>query len=465
MSFFALASSVRVVSLPDWLDWAGGKDNTIFVALPMMQRGSVWKPQQIIDLWDSLLQGMPIGNMMVSELQADTMVRRPGKHASEVVPTDGALGLIDGQQRTLAMLLAWQLADGVEMDRHVWIDFADEPLSGHLVRLRVTTTNQPFGFQRNGESSKLSLSDRRQAREAFAAREGLGPELSRKPNFRTAWPFSHSVGLPVDLKWLVRVCREKGHGEVWRDTVMDALRGYEGMTLDRSTQQQQTLDRSASPWKKRNVWKELSEAQQSAVGLRVASLDTALTRLFSLEFPLIRVEERFFATQGTVNTDPPLALLFKRIGTGGTPLSDADYVYAVIKHLRPETYDLVETLHRQGNVASLLTATDVVLSTIRLAAVTWAPDDGKAVSDMENPNKQDFLRLLQRGDFLTARFLPLIKGEDDDAAIVRYFEAIQRMLSYRTGPDIGLPKQAFPLLKRPLVQVLLRLAQVGYLHN
>jgi hypothetical protein len=30
---------------------------------------------------------------------------------------------------------------------------------------------------------------------------------------------------------------------------------------------------------------------------------------------------------------------------------------------------------------------------------------------------------------------------------------------------MGLPKQAFPLLKRPLVQVLLRLAQVGYLNN
>lgn len=455
MNFFELHSSVRVVHLKDWLDWAGGKYNNIFVALPMIQRGSVWKPQQIIDLWDSLLQGMPIGSMMVSELNAGMMVRRPGKHESETVPAGGALGLIDGHQRTLAMLIAWQRAEGVDMDRRVWVDFADEPLPGHGLRLRVTTKNQPFGFQRNGDSSKLSLNDRRQAREAFNALGGLDKENRIKPELSTAWPFSHSPGLPVDLQRLVSLWREEGNSEFWRFEVMKSLQGHDGITFDRSTQQ----------WRKINVWNTLSEAQQSEVGNRVAVLDTALTRLFGLEIPLIRVDDRFFETQGTANNDPPLAVLFKRIGTNGTPLSDADYVYSVIKHLRPETYDLVETLHHKGNVASLLMATDLVMSAVRLATVTWKPDDDKPVSDMENPTKQEFHRLLQRGDFIKESFLPLIQGDQYDAEIARYFDDVQNMLSYRTGPDVGLPKQAFPLLKRPLVQVLLRLAQVGYLKN
>ena len=54
MSFFQ--SDVRVEKLAKWLDWAGELDKSVFVALPMIQRGSVWKPGQIIDLWDSLLQ-------------------------------------------------------------------------------------------------------------------------------------------------------------------------------------------------------------------------------------------------------------------------------------------------------------------------------------------------------------------------------------------------------------------------
>src|SRR5690348_11193101 len=90
---------VYPVSLADWLEWAGGKNHEMFVALPMIQRGAVWKPDQIIDLWDSLLQAMPIGSMIVSELPADTPVRRPGRSEHELTPAGGGLGLI-GQQKT-----------------------------------------------------------------------------------------------------------------------------------------------------------------------------------------------------------------------------------------------------------------------------------------------------------------------------------------------------------------------------
>jgi len=169
---------VDIVRLARWLDWTGGNINEIFVALPMIQRGSVWKPDQIIDLWDSLLQGMPIGSMMVSKLPAGTPVRRVGKHERELVPEGGGLGLIDGQQRTLAMLVAWQTA--VEMDRRVWIDFSDEPAPGQLLRLRVTTKNQPFGFQHAKPSSKLSLDDRRKGREAFRVLTEAQTEPRRK---------------------------------------------------------------------------------------------------------------------------------------------------------------------------------------------------------------------------------------------------------------------------------------------
>ena len=32
------------------------------VELPSIQRGFVWKPKQIEDLWDSILRGYPIGS-------------------------------------------------------------------------------------------------------------------------------------------------------------------------------------------------------------------------------------------------------------------------------------------------------------------------------------------------------------------------------------------------------------------
>jgi hypothetical protein len=159
-------------------------------------------------------------------------------------------------------------------------------------------------------------------------------------------------------------------------------------------------------------------------------------------------------------------LLFKRIGTGGTQLSNADYVYSIIKHLRPETHDLVESLYEpingQRNVSSILTATDLVMSAVRLAA---AKGDQ---TDSESLDKKDFQRLLRQGEFLEEHFFPLIEieaPETEKSPIVQYFSQIQDCLKYNGDGDIGLPRHMFPYLGRPLVQVLLRLAQMGYLTN
>ena len=71
--------TVRVLPLACWLNIAAGAAQPkIRVDLPMIQRGFVWKPKQIIDLWDSLLSGMPIGALMVSELQHDQPTEQIG---------------------------------------------------------------------------------------------------------------------------------------------------------------------------------------------------------------------------------------------------------------------------------------------------------------------------------------------------------------------------------------------------
>jgi hypothetical protein len=67
------------------------------------------------------------------------------------------IGLIDGQQRTLAMLVGWIEPAVTSLDRRLWVDFADEPEVGHLLRMRITTPNQPFGFQRGDPNIKLPL--------------------------------------------------------------------------------------------------------------------------------------------------------------------------------------------------------------------------------------------------------------------------------------------------------------------
>ncbi|MGF1642111.1 MAG: DUF1524 domain-containing protein [Thiotrichales bacterium] len=54
------------------------------------------------------------------------------------------------------------------------------------------------------------------------------------------------------------------------------------------------------------------------------------------------------------------------------------------------------------------------------------------------------------------------RGGEGEGTLKRHFEIVQRNLEF-AGNDRGLPSHLFPYLQRPLVQVLLRLAQVGYI--
>lgn len=424
-----LVKDIEILSLEKWLDYASGCDESVYVALPVIQRGSVWKPKQIIDLWDSLLRGMPMGSLMYCPMPADILVRKVGGQVLEKAKA-GTVGLIDGQQRTLAMLIAWHQA-GERMDRRIWVDFFDKPGDENIFRFHVTTKNQPFGFQKSSPSTKLPLSERRDARSKFEESH-KDADLTQQFLFEKATP--HHSKCPLDVRELIGLWKVyKGDSVLWIQNVQQMVQGFNNGKL---------------------LTTELSQIHST-----VSKFATALERLFQLKVPLIKVDLDFFSGDDAAaeteieSNDPPLAVLFKRIGTGGTPLSDADYVYSVIKHRIPEAYTLVEELHRPGSIARLLSATDVVMTAVRLGAAEFSPEGGKPLTDWESPNKQDFHRLIKQTGFLMSGFLPLIKTD----ALTQAFAALSVLLEYHKNTNsIGLPSHAFPLLNRPLVQVLLR---------
>ncbi|OGQ55781.1 MAG: hypothetical protein A3J24_08780 [Deltaproteobacteria bacterium RIFCSPLOWO2_02_FULL_53_8] len=432
MNEVRLDQDIEILRLEKWLDYASGIDESVYVALPVIQRGSVWKPKQIIDLWDSLLRGMPMGSLMYSPMPANILVRKVGGQVLEKAKA-GTIGLIDGQQRTLAMLIAWNHA-GERMDRRIWVDFSDKPGDENLFRFHVTTKNQPFGFQKASPSTKLPLGERRDARLKFEATHGR-TDLSQQFIFENATP--HHSKCPLDVRELIELWRVgKGNPALWIQNVQQMVkRFYNG---------------------------QFSTTELSQIESTVSKFAAALDRLFQLNVPLIKVDLDFFSGDEAAalteeSNDPPLAILFKRIGTGGTPLSDADYVYSVIKHRIPEAYTLVEELHRPGNIARLLSATDLVMTAVRLGAAEFSGAVSKLLTDWESPNKQDFHRLIKQPGFLVNGFLPLIKTD----ALAQAFAALGVLLEYQkdTNP-IGIPSHAFPLLSRPLVQVLLRWVRI-----
>lgn len=413
--------NIEILQLDKWLNCASGCDISLFVALPLIQRGFVWKPKQIIDLWDTLLRGMPMGSLMYNLILPGVEVREVGGKDLIKAPESGAIGLIDGQQRTLAMLIPWEKV-GEKMDRRIWVDFFDKPSDEHLFRLYVTTKNQPFGFQKTSPSTRLSLDERTKARKKFEAQH-RGIDLSQDFLFEMAKPYH--AKFPLDLRILIECWRHQVNKAIWINTI-------EGM-LERMVVEKHSID----------------DFEQAKI--RIRKFADALERFFALQIPLLKVDPALFVTDidHSENDDPPLAVLFKRIGTGGTLLSDADYAYSIIKNLRPETYTLVEGLYSAGNIASLLSSTDLVMTAVRLAAA----ESKEKLTDWESPRKIEFYRLIKHDGFLIGGFLSLIKSN----ALSDAFTSLTMLLKFDEKNNTrGLPFHAFPLLNRPLIQVLLR---------
>lgn len=447
--FFKDGNTVQVLSLPDWLDMAAGEHTTIGVDLPMIQRGFVWKPKQIIDLWDSLLSGMPIGALMVSEMrQGDARVALT-QNPDATSTAAQRLGLVDGQQRTLAMLMGWKAFSAGAAQHRLWVDLADEPAPGHNVRLRVSTHHQPFGYKRVEPNRKLSLDERRRAREAFAT-------VNAQDLLAQAQP--HSAGArysaPVDFGKWVHAWRTQ-NPQVWKEAVWKELKQVKTIFVE---------DEKAVL---KLQWVAIPPDQKDAIKERLEKLAAGLQRVFATQIPLVRVAPELFNTDSEENMEPPLARLFQRVGSNSTPLQDSDYIYSVLKHLMPDLHGMVENLHAHSKVAGFLIATDLVMSALRLAAVPW-----KEVADRENPSKEDFHRMVIRPKDADAKQrqadMRALLGSDGSQSLRRLFDTVQTNLHYqdiddKNDRDTGLPALMLPYLGRPLVQVLLRLAQVGFL--
>jgi hypothetical protein len=432
---FADGGQIAVVLLRNWLDWVTRNNCDVFVGLPMIQRGSVWEAKKIADLWDSLLQGMPVGSLTV--LRYDTKTERTirtiydDNAKNEVLPVDNIF-VLDGQQRTLAMCIGWPWEK--DMDKRVWVDFGQVGVAGQPFRLRVTTQCHPFGFN-PADHSKLSRHDRRMARKKFDEDMAGEAKLKSEPDYRLPLAITRPYGaeLPLELRSIIRDWRDTGYNlDVWCDRTLAKL----------SIQ---------------------ADAGKGEIASRLRVFGTALERLFQMQIALVRVAPRLVEqddADADENTEPPLIVLFNRIANAGSPLSRADYVFSLIKHRFPKAHDLVQRLHAEGNVASLLCANDLVMTAVRFAVNTNLQPDGTAFTDIPTPSPKEFGRILKMKvgpgalDFLEEALKPLIET-DSPCSLHRAFQETQRLLTFRQEhqDDPGLPKLAFPLLQRQLVQV------------
>ncbi len=165
----------RFFTLQDIAEW----HSSGLVELPKVQRGFVWKPSQIEDLWDSLLRRYPIGSFV--------LFPKP----------DGKFDLLDGQQRATAISLAFGKETFRETEEKikVFIDLERPSLEDGYRKffIRVINKSHPWGYDRRDNRKTLDANQRRHAIALYEI------DNYNEVDLNLFFPYESSIAIPLSI--------------------------------------------------------------------------------------------------------------------------------------------------------------------------------------------------------------------------------------------------------------------------
>ena len=317
--------------------WQLDLDNSV-VELPAMQRGFVWKVNQIEALWDSILRGFPIGSFLLSKTDNKKFF------------------LLDGQQRATAIALGfydpWQESYNkekvfwsIKKTPVIWLDLlaADKTNTQKFV-IRVVTQSHPWGYQRKENAIPLSIPDRRNALVNFRKdpRNSEGFYIGLSP--LNVYPYD--ADLPVPLPFLIKAISTAGQG--WRESLITMCKEHLPNSL--ATKYEQDTAKT--------FWMRLTERISGIPG--DGELYKAVSSLGDIRMPAIIIEQEILRSEDEQTGEDPT--LFVRLNSSGTRIAGDELIYSIYKATFPRAKDLVESIG-----ASFIAPAQVISLVSRLA--------------------------------------------------------------------------------------------------
>ena len=285
------------------------------VSLPAVQRGFVWKPSQIENLWDSLLRGYPVGSFVFSASGKDK------------------LHILDGQQRATAVCLGFAkdtFRDSQDYYK-VFIDLeppkADDP---RKFLIRVITKSHPWGYRKQDNTKTLSAENIRKALNV------LYTDVSDPLNESLECFFPYDADLPVPLHYFLNAAtvrprlsdlelseKIKENYQHWQLVVKNWKRKFEEANNKLTDQEiEEQIDK-----KIKNIYKAVQEID----GIKIPALYMNLDKLMNSE------------EQEAEDESDEVENLFVRLNSGGTQLSGEELNYSILKaHLEPKIQEIIE---------------------------------------------------------------------------------------------------------------------------
>lgn len=293
--------------------------------LPLLQRGFVWKPQQIEYLWDSLARRFPFGAFIVDDLNA------------------AKVQILDGQQRATAMMLGFGCDDEIfklQAGRlRLFIDlfnpekmFEDEDFSRHYI-FRCISRSHPWGYQLKDNNKTLQTFDIRQALSVYS----VGEKKYYDDDIKRFWPYDCYLPIPVEL------VMQAADVATFKEKARTYIEEHFGAFVGDDFRPLAEMDSEKAPTKL------LREFARDAAKLKLYSLGDLYKKIHSIGdiyIPLLSVNgevevcagEKNAAESGMVpvsnlksSLQDDAETVFARINQQGTPIGNEELNYAFFK--------------------------------------------------------------------------------------------------------------------------------------
>lgn len=318
-----------IYSLEQIAQWA--YDNKE-VKIPALQRGLVWKPRQVEMLWDSLLRGFPIGNFILLDVPVQDK-------------KDGQYYLLDGQQRYNAISLGHMTVP--DPKAILWVDIKPEKKksSTRTFLVKVTTDAHPWGFHNDDECSTLNTCERRSALKEFGFNRGN--IYNNSFSLFQTWPYKALKPVPLYCFLRATICSAE---EFYVDVV-------------------NTFKESPFSYKDKMCFDD-EDRHYIKTYLYNAFKNLKSYHLNCIHLPNEVIEKE---TDELDVGQTTLEVLFTRLNTGGTRISQDDLNYSAIKAYWPAIKDENDQLAEK-----YMNPSKLVMLAFRLVLTKNTDDDLKS---------------------------------------------------------------------------------------